>query len=723
MKKQFTILLFLLFPLFTFGQLFESGKISPYTAHFLTLMEKAANDTASMPVLKRQYALSTIENENYIRAFIKIDEGADLSLLKEQGVRINTVLSNIITAQIPVHKLETVAQMESVKRLEIGTSARKKMDKARALGFVDEVHAGMGEIPKPFTGKDVVVGIIDGGFEFGHINFYTSDANALRVKRVWNQNATSGTKPTGFSYGVEYTDVASIAGAQTDDSSERHGTHVTGIAAGADKNNNNPYYGIATEADIVLVSYDVEDNTIENVSLVDGINYIYDYASSVNKPAVVNMSLGYHLGPHDGTSLFDQATDKLQGKGRLLVGAVGNEANDPLHISKTFISVTDTLKTFFGFNNSSEKSGYADIWGDVNKSFKGRVIVYDKNTQAMVYQSPEFNASLMKDVTYELESSTDGASGEIYVYMAKDSENKRPNVFIQLNMTNILPNHNIGIVITANEGTVHAWADNNYAYFTGNNVQGWTTGNGEYSAGEIGGTGKKIISVGAYVSSGTQHAITSYSSRGPTVDGRVKPDITAPGATIISSFSRSAKSGYSKINTVNGTEYYYGSMEGTSMAAPFVTGVLALWLQAKKNLTPDEVRSVLQQTAITDDDTGDIPLEGSNTWGYGKINAYEGLKECIRLRLEAITNSHDNPILVNYPNPTDGKFNLLFFYDDTDVKLSIYDISGRSVYSESIQKVNAIQEIERDLTNLPKGIYFFQVVGTQKTTDGKVILR
>ena len=715
MKNLFTVLLFLLVPLFSFGQLFESGKISPYTALLLSTIEKEnITDEESLTEFKKQFAISSIKEENYVHAFVKIDENADLSLLEEHGVKINTLISDIITVQIPIHKLETVAQLGFVQRLEIGTPVQKRMDKARVAGVVNKMHAGE-DLPNPFTGKDVIVGIIDNGFEYGHINYYTSDASELRVKRVWNQNATSGTKPNGFSYGAEYTTFQTITGAPTDNSSETHGTHVAGIAAGADKNNGFSYYGVAPESDIVLVSFDLQDNSTNNVSLLDGINYIYNYASSVNKPAVVNMSLGTHLGPHDGTSLFDQATDKLQGAGRLLVGAVGNEGNEKLHISKTFTAGADTLKSFFTV--SLNKSASTDIWGDVNKSFKGRVVVYNTSTKKIVYQTPEFDASVLDGVTYTLTSS-DGASGEIYVYTARDRENNRPNAFVQVKMTSINTNHHLGVIITgAGTGTVHGWADAINLRFTDNGVSGWTNGNGEYSAGEIGGTGKKIISVGAYTNTAVIGGgnIASFSSRGSTLDGRMKPDITAPGTAVTSSYSRSKAT--TTYNTVNGTRYYYGSLQGTSMAAPFVTGVLATWLQAKKDLTPEEARSVLQRTAITDSYTA---TGGSNTWGYGKINAYEGLKECIRL--EDIKDNTGTPDIINYPNPTTGELTLRFLYNDTDVKLSVYNSEGKNVYIEGFQEIRKAQEIPVDLAHIARGIYFIQVVGKEKKVVKKMIL-
>jgi hypothetical protein len=76
----------------------------------------------------------------------------------------------------------------------------------------------------------------------------------------------------------------------------------------------------------------------------------------------------------------------------------------------------------------------------------------------------------------------------------------------------------------------------------------------------------------------------------------------------------------------NGTNnWYFAKMQGTSMASPMVTGVLALWLEAYPNLTPTQAKTLLKDNAWTDSFTGTIPVNGSNTWGWGKIDAQFGL--------------------------------------------------------------------------------------------------
>lgn len=727
MNRYIILILLFFLPLYLFSQAFKVGKISPYTAHVLTTMNENNVDSTIINKLKNRFLIKKISGQNYVNAFILLNDNANLDVLRSYGVKINIILPNIITAQVPVENIEIISKLPAVKNLQIGIPVHPKMDKARIATNVDQVQAGT-DLDLPYLGKNVVVGIIDSGIEFGHINFFNSAGTALRIKHVWDQNKT-GTVPTGFSYGTEYTSERDILAAKFDIQTETHGTHVTGIAAGADKSNNNIYYGVAPDADIALVSYNLKDQTTDNVSISDGVKYLYNYATSVNEPCVVNMSIGTHIGPHDGTSTFDLVCDALQGKGRLLVGAAGNEGSDSLHISQNFTSTTTTLKSFFTYYKDTVLIGVSDIWGDVNKTFSIRVVVYNKNTGTEIYSTPSIDSGTSSSNSYTL-TAINGAVGTIQVFTERNSINKKPNTFVSSDMSSIVSGNFIGIIVTAQNGTVHAWADNFYSHFTGNKVSGWTSGNSSNSVGEIGGTGKQIISVGAYVSKTTftniagqsfrsfetLNQITSFSSTGPTVDGRTKPDIAAPGSVIVSSYSSAivADPKYSKYiikkSNVNGQNYYYGQLEGTSMASPMVTGILATWLQAKNDLTPDEVRTILQQTSISDSYTGTIPSVGSNTWGFGKIDAWNGIKACLKFELlQKIQTSNENYIL--YPNPTKGNLAVLFKNKDSNVQLTVYSLSGQHIYTKQIGTVTVAQEVIVNLPNLASGIYLMTLSG------------
>lgn len=240
------------------------------------------------------------------------------------------------------------------------------------------MHQGL-QLPQAYFGNGVVVGIIDGGFDYTHPNFYDgTGSNNYRVKRVWEQNATSGTPPSGFSYGRELTTQTSILNAQRDKPNASHGTHVAGIAAGGGANAT--YMGVASKSDLVFVS-----TNMTNIGIMDGIAYIYNYANSINKPCVINISIGGHIGPHDGFSPFDQYCDEIVGAGRLLVGAAGNQGADQLHISKTYTSSDNTMYSFVQFpwsSNGTNGETVIDIWGDPNQNYEVAVNIYNTKTNS-----------------------------------------------------------------------------------------------------------------------------------------------------------------------------------------------------------------------------------------------------------------------------------------------------------------------------------------------------
>ena len=216
--------------------------------------------------------------------------------------------------------------------------------------------------------------------------------------------------------------------------------------------------------------------------------------------------------------------------------------------------------------------------------------------------------------------------------------------------------------------------------------------------------------------------ITEFSSLGPTADNRIKPDITAPGNMIISSYSsaQSSDSGISDNTVVNGKKYYYGYMSGTSMSAPFITGVLATWLQANPKLSPDDVRAVLKKTARKDEYTGTIPENGSNTWGFGKIDAWNGIKECVTMAA-GIDNEGTNIPDVTVYTPGDGNCHLLFGKKDTSVTIAIYNTNGQLVKSQKLNEAAIGQEEILGISNLMKGIYVIQVKGNSIYKTQKII--
>lgn len=700
-----------------------SRKLSPYTKYFLARINQPDVSLIQKKALYKKAAVKQAGTQEYISTFIYLQENAETQSLEQEGVKISSRTKNIITAQVPIDVLETVAALPEVKYVQMGTPVHKKMDKARIASKADKVQTGISPLTGPFLGKNVVVGIIDNGFEYGHPNFYNKDHTEYRVKKVWDQNALTGTPPTGFTYGIELSNQADILAAAYDLPDISHGTHVAGIATGADPSNGNTYYGIAGEADIVLVSY-----LGSNTDVADGIKYIYDYATSVGKPCIINLSLGDFIGPHDGTSFFDTTVDQMQGKGRLLVGASGNEGNSNTHVTKTFSQTDSIFKTFF---ESLDGNIGCDAWGDVGKNFKVQLCLYDPSMN-IVYSSPEYNTSVTNNnVRLNLSLGTNRlVRGSVYFSTEINALNNKSNALIKSEITTMPKGYYWGLIIKATEGTINAWSDDKYCHLTSKNQTGWSGGDNNTSIGEVGGTGKQIISVGAYVSNTTYtnldntqyttpdeslYKLATFSSTGPTTDGRMKPEITAPGTIIassVSSYDATDPASRVKSTIVDGKTYYYGMMAGTSMSAPYVTGVLATWLQANPELTPDEVKSILQKTASNDFYTGEILPNGNNTWGYGKIDAYNGILEVIK-QSTAINEipALPQPILMYSTTNNQRLLNFLFTQGDTNVQINVFNVNGQKLQSKRIAEVTSKQEETIDLGNLPKGLYLIKITG------------
>lgn len=196
---------------------------------------------------KKEAALKNGMNapaDRTVSAFISVDDSKVVDELRKHGVTVRSVLGDVVTASLPLSCINTIAAIDGVKNIQAGSEVRLLMDAARADANVDACHTAT-ESLGDYTGKGVVVGIVDNGFEYAHADFLKNDYTETRVVRVWEQGATSGNAPEKYGYGAEYTTLKDMKRARLDTYDTFHGTHVAGIAAGSDRSTN--YYGVATE--------------------------------------------------------------------------------------------------------------------------------------------------------------------------------------------------------------------------------------------------------------------------------------------------------------------------------------------------------------------------------------------------------------------------------------------------------------------------------------------
>ncbi|MCM1348291.1 MAG: S8 family serine peptidase [Firmicutes bacterium] len=600
--------------------------------------------------LSLQSATGESSKVETVSAFIAADDIAALrSALSELNININSEYDSFVTAVVPVDMLRQVSELPQVKYVSMSNPVDLRMDVARRETGIDAIHNNLGNVfTSNFTGKGVVIGMIDSGLEYDHLAF-RDEAGNCRIRRVWDQNSSRGASPEGFDYGVEYTTPEQIIAATYDTSQEYHASHTTGIAGGSDFKSN--YYGIGVDADIVFVSFDQED-----AHVADAINYIFRYADEVGKPCVINMSLGSHFGPHNGTSMLDQAIDQAVGPGRIVVGAAGNEGEFNIHASKTFTETDTQMKTMLTFNaNQSHKIHYLEVWGDPGTDFdvnacvvetlKGRIVA---NSRTATTKSGGENSAI---TVYELPEYGIGAS--IVIKAERNPVNDQPHASVQINVGEYNTGRLMGLVINGQAGqTINVWNASLHE-LASNGKPGWTAGTNKGTVGEIGGTAKRIITVGSYDSrstfpdmNGALYEINSaigfalghrsvFSSCGPTVDGRTVPHILAPGMPVLAPYNSYAFMGadmtqYASEMTVDsrGKKYYYGYNMGTSMAAPVVAGTIALMLEARPDLTPEQALTYLQASTKRDAYMGQLP---NNEYGYGRIDALETMKKLLNI--------------------------------------------------------------------------------------------
>jgi hypothetical protein len=221
-----------------------------------------------------------------------------------------------------------------------------------------------------------------------------------------------------------------------------------------------------------------------------------------------------------------------------------------------------------------------------------------------------------------------------------------------------------------------------------------------------------VIAVGAYSSeflspTGTEvgGSLANFSSYGPTLDERLKPNVSAPGVSVESSLSSFRDGSYSITNTAtfDGTDYEFARLSGTSMSSPATAGVVALMLEANPELTPADVRSILESTARQDDDTGALPDAGDYVWGHGKVTATAAVLAALTWDSSLGMPVHEGMPLVVYPNPVDAAFRLDGLGAE-QVRWNIYDVTGQLKDSGTSSPSESI-----DASRLPAGIYILRI--------------
>lgn len=752
MKKLFTCMFFSCLAASAIrAQEQKEPKLSAPTRHYLSAARKATDKEAMVP----DYVYKLINNKYYISAMVKMRAGADQTTLDALGVYVGTKAGSIWTTQVPVNKIEAFTKLPAIEYIELDAPIYPVLDSARKQTRADSAQKGI-YLPFPMTGKNVITGIIDAGFDYNHTTFYDTTRGGYRIKKIWAQKNT-GTPPAGYAYGREITDTNVMRTVGYDTAITSHGTHVAGITSGSgvDGGVGGKFRGMAYESDIVLVGIMPHPSQWINTGVsdvVDGVNYIFTYATSVSKPAVVNLSWGSTLGPHDGTSLFSQAVDILTGPGRIFVCAAGNNGQDTVHLEKQFVFTDTMVHTFVNFSpylDTAHQMTYVDVWGEAGQDFCLNTRLF---AGASAIDSTGF-ICLTADSTYDMQMiGSNGDTCFVSITTSPIEFNGRPHAYVYFHSK---VHDAICLSVTGQSGTkINMWEGflipptGYYGSLTSHGFPWAVSGDVAMTVSDIGST-RSAITVAAYNTkvsfkniSGATYSFTgavrgrlaSFSSHGPTLDNRIKPDIAGPGLGVVSAVSSYdpsfsvGGSDYTSViskhlDAITSRTYSYAILGGTSMASPCVSGIVAMMLQYNPNLTPDSTKAIINLNAIKDTFTSvTLPATGNNLWGHGKINAYRALRYMVG-NLSVESAGIDPMDCLLYPNPGKGNFTLSFTGKAPEqLTVSVLDIAGKMVLFQNWNVSAGGNNKQLDLTNLSKGIYFTKVGSARGHTVIKTVI-
>ena len=654
----------------------------------------------------------------------KVTDGFDAGRLREKGIKVGSQAGDIVTLRLRADETALLDEDNTILIYSIARPIQPLLDAARYDTHTDSVHEGIG-LPQAYTGEGVIIGITDWGFDYTHPNYNNNGADNRRILRAWDQFRVGGPAPAGFDYGTEHNGRVALINAKCDTFGlygyGTHGTHVAGIAAG--RGIEGRYQGQAPDANLLMASF-----YLNEAAWVDAANWMKEVALQEGKRLVVNCSWGmYTLGPIDGTSLASQALNNLADSGVVFCVSAGNNGDDKFHVSRTFVAgEPDTLKTFAEYYNYREIGSGLTMWGESGKAFKA-TIAFGNDTTAIPYRwlNTDEGDAYIEDFVVALD---DTVWFDATIERANPSNN-RPSILINIQKNSRLTTH---LMITAEEGTVHAWnlcnlangAGNMGAEFTKRNNPSYQRGDDEYSVGEPA-CAEKCIAVAAHRSdkkkpSGVVEpgSLASFSSHGPIIDGRHKPDVSAPGVDVISSINHYTTDFYDAVMTYTyaSRSYIWARMSGTSMSAPSVTGISALVLQANPDLTAEEVKEILMATARNDEKTGPLHEHDSisNVWGWGKVDALAAVNEALsRVDIKDVDEEWLTKSLQVFPNPAHASITI-YTGRHTAEEVSIYSIEGRKLLRQQIAG-----EAQIDISRLTKGVYLVKCGGR----TAKVVVR
>ena len=625
-----------------------------------------AEPLAKLPArVKAPRKLREVSSEILVNLFVELN-GATNSQKKLPGETGR--IGNVVTAQLPVSEVGALAADPRVSFVSVGDVINAPTPEI-SLAHVEtplrpdaivetrDLHA---------NGKGILVGIIDvQGFDFTHPDFLDADGKKTRFIRIWDQGGStrpgpkrgSGVAPYDYGAEIEARHMnlaianASTAGVsaldlepQSQMADQSHGTHVASIAAGN--------HGICSEAVIagVLIDLAQEDSDrrlsfYDSTRIANAVDYLFRLGAELEIPVSINISLGTNGHAHDASSAVSRWIDHaLAVPGRCVSVAAGNAGQEaPVN--------SDDFGFIMGRIHTSGRIAASELDHDIHWNVVGNgVSDISENELEIWYQAQDRMAISIRppgddwigpiepgeflenhqlsnlsfvSVYNELYHAANG-SNYISIYLSPFFSDTFDQIAGVGAGTWTIRLHGREI----RDGSFHGWierddprriGDTNFWRFPSFFTPQSNVDNSSVSSLAC---GHRIISVANLDETAEQINITS--SQGPTRDGRTKPEVAAPGTDIV------AARGFGP------SDEEWISMSGTSMASPYVAGVIGLMLAVEPRLTAAQIGGIIKRTAR--------PLPGHDfNWaddaGFGRMDT----EACIQEAAAAFTRREAQP--------------------------------------------------------------------------------
>ena len=507
------------------------------------------------------------------------------------------------------------------------------LDRVRVETGVDKAVAALG-----VSGAGVIVAILDRGIDW-ESNDFRKDDGTTRIAYIFDLSDDAGAEDVENAYGrgTIYTRrqidrALADGGTLATRDAVGHGTTTTGIAAGNGRNRpDRKYRGVAPNATIIAVKVVAGEGSGEPdfwdySALPVAVDFVVDKARELSMPVVMLLNVGSIGGPTDGTSALARKIDETVGPdhpGVVFVTGTGDDGVPSKTQNRAAGDVPNSggLALRFALDQGA---GVLEAWYDRNE---GLAVSIDTPTGKLgPYPASQFEAGGTGVRIFHhrggddfygsangkrlLRIEFDGAAGAGEYVLRLDHEAGSAGSDIHFDASLNTPlgesgrflNHVTPGSIWDGATAFRNVAPNSYVIRTE-----WT---------DIDGVKHELVGEGRV------DELWTGSSVGPTVDGRIGVDVSAPGDRIVTTYAPQSLWATYRSNLIVDGAGLYGMAGAVSAAAPVVTGIIALMLEVDATLDAVSVKRILQQTARADEFTGQTP---NPLWGYGKVDAFEAL--------------------------------------------------------------------------------------------------